>query len=485
MLREIIEKGKPKWFVPVKDLYAIGARAPQGFTLQIDFKSDNSYYWTTDALTALLFCEKQQINPSSILNNSKIYNDYLYNLSQAIDTSAKFKCPEGLAYRPYQNVAIEYLLNVDNALLADAMRAGKTISTLGYINNSSFNDIIIVSPKSVKLGWFSECKKWLMKDYHIQVVNSKTEVKPANIHIVNYDIIHTKVDLLTKNYDLVVLDEVHLAKNADRRRSKYVYGLKAKHKLGLSGTPLMNKPKDFLTVLQWIDPMWDRFKVKDNKFIADSGLVLTLDYVQKLARSSCMIRRESTVMETEPIEFRIVNLLPDDDVKPLIKAQLNTLQDYGKVQKLLGLSKIRSVLNHIDVYTTDGEKMVVFAYHKDVIRRLHASLGSKAEVIFGESSEQERKVALDRFNNDSRCQVLIGSIPAMSMGLNLSVANHIVFAELDWTPGLMDQAAERCTDKNQNKQVLVEYLVYEDSLDYYKLNKLEYKGEMADAATNC
>jgi SWI/SNF-related matrix-associated actin-dependent regulator 1 of chromatin subfamily A len=365
------------------------------------------------------------------------------------------------------------------------MRAGKTISTLGFINNSSFRDIIIVCPKTVKLGWFSECKKWLIDNYHIQVVNSKTEVKDANIHIVNYDIIHTKTDLLTKKYDLVVLDEVHLAKNADRRRSKFVYGLQGEYKLGLSGTPLMNKPKDFLTVLQWLDPMWDKFVIKKDKFISASGLVLTLEQVQRLVRSTTMIRRESTVMDNEPIEKRVVNLLPDDDVIPLIKAQLRDLTDYGQVSKALGLAKVKLALNHIDVYTTDGEKLVVFAYHKDVIRRLASSLGSKAEVIFGESSEQERVHALNRFNTDPKCQVLIGSIGAMSMGLNLSISNHIIFVELDWTPGLMDQAAERCTDKNQDKSILVEDLVYEDSLDYYKLNKLEYKGLAADAATNC
>lgn len=486
MLKEIIDKGSPKWIVTVKDLQRAGARSPQGFTLWLDFKTgEHSYYWTTDPLVALVFCEKHNINPSWVLNSSGLYDDYLYNLSQAFDTDARFRCPEGLEYFPYQNVAIEYLLNTKNALLADAMRAGKTISTLGYINNSSFKDIIIVSPKSVKLGWFNECKKWLIDDYHIQVVNPKTEIKSANIHIINYDIIHTKTDLLVKEYDLVVLDEVHLAKNADRRRSKFVYGLKGQHKVGLSGTPLMNKPKDLLTVLQWVDPMWERFVVKQDKFMTKSGLVLSLEQVQKLARSSCMIRREDTIFDNEPVEYRIVDLLPDDDVLPLIKAELNNLSDYGKVSRLLGLSKVRLILNHIDIYTTEGEKIVVFAYHKDVIRRVAASLGSKAEVIFGDSTEAEREIAKNRFQNDPTCQVIIGSIPAMSMGIPLWRANHIIFAEMDWSPGLMDQAAARCSGEDQTKPVLVEFLVYKDSLDYYKLHKLEFKGERADAATNC
>ena len=475
-----------KWLVTIKDLITAGARSPQGFTLELDFiDSFKSYYWTTDELAARLFYEKYGLGCPLVKNKFSECDDYLYNLSQALDTDARFKCPKGLEYRSYQNVAIEYLLNTKNALLADAMRAGKTISALGYINESSFKDIIIVAPKTVKLGWFNECKKWLLNDYHIQVVNSKTEVKPANIHIINYDIIHTKIDLLTKNYDLIILDEVHLAKNLAARRSKYVYGLKGKHKLGLSGTPLINKPKDFLTVLQWLDPQWERFTVKNNKFLSSSGLVLTLEQVQRLARSSVMIRREDSVLDNEPIEHRVVELLPDDDVLPLIKAELKSLSDYGKVSKSLGLSKVRLVLNHIDVYTTDGEKIVVFAYHKEVIKRIAASLGSKAEVVFGESSEAERQHAIDRFQNDPSCQVIVGSIPAMSQGIKLAAANHIIFAELDWSPGMMDQAASRCTDKDQPHPVLAEYLVYKDSLDYYKLNKLEYKGEVADAATNC
>lgn len=484
MLKQI--DNTPKWAITIKDLTTAGIRAPMGFTLWLDLiDGSKSYYWTTDELAARLFYEKYPVGCPSTKRRFNEVNDYLYNLSQAIDTESRFKCPEGKEYFPYQNVAIEYLLNAESALLADAMRAGKTISTLGYINNSSFENIIIVCPKTVKLTWFNECKKWLMHDYHIQVVNAKTEVKPANIHIINYDILHTKVDLLTKNYDLVVLDEVHMAKNADRRRSKYVYGLRGERRVGLSGTPLINKPVDFLTVLQWIDPMWEKFRVKNNKFINQNGLVLTLEQVQRLARSSSMIRREDTIFDNEPVEYRIVDLLPDNDVTPLIKAELNNLTDYGKVSKLLGLSKVRLALNHIDIYTTEGEKIVVFAHHQEVVKRLAASLGSKAEVIFGESTDVERETAKYRFQNDPTCQVIIGSIGAMSMGVPLWKASHIIFVELDWTPGMMDQAAARCSGEDQTHPVLVEYLVYKDSLDYYKLNKLEYKGEVADAATNC
>lgn len=481
----MLKETENKWIITLTDLADNGIRAPQGFSLHIDFQdSTKSYYWTTDELSARIFYDKYQIGCPATKARFNEVNDYLYNLSQALDTDLEFKCPDGQAYLPYQNVAIEYILNTDNTLLADAMRSGKTICTLGFINNSDLNKIIIVCPKTVKLGWFNECKKWLLRDYHIQVVNSNTEIRPADIYIINYDILHTKKELLETEWDLVVGDEIHLAKNETRRRSKYIYGLKTKRKLALSGTPLTNKPKDFLTVLQWLDSTWKRFSVRNNKFVAQSGLTLSLPEVQKLARSSVMCRREDTVLKNEPIERRLVYLLPDDDIKPLIKAQINDVSKYASIAKALGLAKVRLILNHIDVYSTEGEKLVVFAYHKDVIRRLHASLGRKAEIIFGESTEAERQNALKRFNEDPDCQVIIGSIPAMSMGIKLSAASHIIFGEFDWQPGAMDQCEARCTDNDQTKPVLVEYLVWEGSLDAYKLANVEYKGELADSATN-
>jgi SWI/SNF-related matrix-associated actin-dependent regulator 1 of chromatin subfamily A len=481
---KLIETSPPKWRILLSDLNKLGVRAPQGFTLWIDFKKGGgSYYWTTDPLAARIFYETYKIGCELTERLFSTKDDYLYNLSYALDTDRQFACPEGLNYFPHQRVGIEYISATPHTLLADEMRSGKSIQSLGYINNSSCKKILITCPKTVKLGWYAEARKWLLGDWRIQVVTSKSEIEPADIYIINYDILHTKIELLEDEYDLVIGDEVHQAKNPGAIRSKFFYGLRAKKKLALSGTPLLNAPEDFLTVLQWLDPMWNRFKVKDDKFLAKSGLVLTMEQVRKLARSSCMIRRTGA-LDNEPIERRIVPLLVDDDVRPLIKAQLNDITEYAKVSKALGLAKVRLALNHIDIYTTEGEKIVVFAYHKEVIDRLTTSLGAKAVKIYGDTSEKDRQLAIHRFNNDSECQVLVGSIPTMAMGINLSVASHIVFVEFVWTPGMMEQAEFRCTDKDQDKSVLIEYLAYEGSLDYYKLSKIEGKALIADAATN-
>lgn len=92
--------------------------------------------------------------------------------------------------------------------------------------------------------------------------------------------------------------------------------------------------------------------------------------------------------------------------------------------------------------------------------------------------------AKNRFAEDESCRIFVGSIAAASMGINLSVANRIVFAECDWSGGLMSQAMARCSDHAQTKQVTIEFLVYENSLDFKILKRLEEKGDWAEQATD-
>ncbi len=484
----LIKDNPLTWVITCNALKSLNFKGPQGFSLHVDLQMGEHRWWTSDEEAAFLFFKKFKLadeQTKTYFEKRLIKQDYLYNLSSATDSTKQFLCPQGLEYRPHQKAGIEYCLLTANTLIADEQRTGKTPTTLGVINNlPDAKKILILCPKTAKFGWLAECKRWLIKPYKIQVVDAQTEVDvTSDIFIVNYDILHIKTALQRMQFDLLVGDEIHLVKNQDARRSKFFFSLKAKKKIGLSGTPLLNKPNDLLTVLKWLDPYYEKFIVDNNRFVSKCGINLSLDDVQDITRSTLMLRRvQAQVFSGEPTERRLIPLSVDDDVKPLIKAELSKIQDYTEAKKQLGLSKVRHALNYIDAY--DGEKIVVFAYHRGVIERLSASLGNKAVAIYGDSTDKDRKLAVERFNNDDTCTIFIGSIPAASMALNLSVSSHILFVECDWSNGLMAQAEERCSDKLQTKQVLIEYLVYEDSLDYYILSKIDYKNTVASKAVD-
>lgn len=490
---KIVDETPKKWAVLSSDLRKLGMRSPQGFSFQFGSEADGgNFWWTTNEFAAYLFYKRYGCADAAIIQdfkNTRAKELYLHKLSSAVTSDKVFKSPPGFEYRPHQRAGIEFCTLAGNVLVADEQRIGKTAIAIGAINNlPDIDKVLILCPKTAKAGWELELKNWLIEDKKIQVLNSQSEIDDtADIYIANYDILHIQKDLQKIHFSLVVPDECHLIARADARRTKFFLELDADKIIALSGTPLLNSPKDLLTIAQWLDPFWKQFFCKQNVFISESGITLTLDEVQEFLRSSVMIRRlQAQVFDNEPPIVHIVPIETPANILDLVQVEkngyknLNKLEDYTKARRIIGINKVPYAINHINTYTTEGEKLVVFAHHKPVIERIASSLGRKAVTIYGQSTDKEREEAKQRFNKDPECQVLVGSVKAASMALNLSVSCHIIFVEIDWANWAMEQAKERCSDKLQTKQIIIEYLAFDKSLDYYMLNKVDLKNTVVD-----
>lgn len=110
-------------------------------------------------------------------------------------------------------------------------------------------------------------------------------------------------------------------------------------------------------------------------------------------------------------------------------------------------------------------------------------ISSKSAVLLdGTMTMAQRQAAVDRFQNDPSCQYFIGSIRAAGVGLTLTAASHVVFAELDWTPGAMSQAEDRCHRIGQVNSVLVQHIVLDGSIDARMVHTIVAKQEVITTA---
>ena len=125
---------------------------------------------------------------------------------------------------------------------------------------------------------------------------------------------------------------------------------------------------------------------------------------------------------------------------------------------------------------------MLFAHHHDVIEQIIAPFGDAAVKLTGEDTAVERQAAVDRFQTDPGCTLFVGSITAAGLGLTLTASSHVVFAELDWVPGNMRQAEDRCHRIGQRDSVLVQYIVMEGSLDAQIAQQLVEKEEIIEQA---
>jgi len=420
-----------------------------------------------------------------------------------------------------------------------------TIQVIGAINlwnreSKNIKNVLVICPSSLRLNWKREFEKWLVKDYSVGVVNRTVYPESVDIVIINFDVVHKHHDVLTsKTWDLLVIDEVHFLKSKSARRSKYIFGSKkdkikeisASKKVFLSGTPMVNKPIELFPIISALDPeTWSsQWKYAQrycdpvhNGWGWDFNGASNLEELQDKLRSTIMIRRlKADVLSELPAKMRqVVELPADEEIFELIRSELSEWSErekliadlkasvlmarinedkadykdaveklkegmstsFGSMAKLrekVALAKLPYVLEHLQ--GIDG-KVVVFAHHKSVIKKLKEKLGDAAVVIMGETPLAERQDAVDSFQTNESVKYFIGSIMAAGVGITLTASSHVVFAELDWVPGVINQCEDRSHRIGQKNSVLVQHLVLEGSLDAKMAKTLIQKQEVIDKA---
>ena len=443
--------------------------------------------------------------------------------SNAMTSNLDIPVNDGLKYLPFQKAGIEYINKRKSCLLSDDMGIGKTIQAIGLVNlnQDSMNKILIVCPASLKLNWEKELNKWLVKkDYEIQVIFPTDKFKEsANIYIINYALLNRhKENFKNYEFDLIIADESHKLKNGKALRSKAFFKIKGKRKLFLSGTPFLNRPVELFTVLKSVGLFtnWLKFVTRYCGAYKDRfGWVVTgssnLKELQQILRENVMIRRlKKDVLSELPDKIRqTISIQTKSKEMKLIKQEKDLYNDYlnaqneirilkqqgletgvvadkmrlvfselAKLRHDVAVIKIPFIINFISDALENGNKIVLFAHHKDVTRAVHDAFKEISVTIVGETKSEDRQKAVDKFQNNPDIKLFVGSITACAEGITLTASSNVVFAELAWQPAIMTQSEDRCHRLGQKNSVLVQYITLQNSLDEYMAKMLEHKKEI-------
>jgi SWI/SNF-related matrix-associated actin-dependent regulator of chromatin subfamily A-like protein 1 len=314
-----------------------------------------------------------------------------------------------------------------------------------------------------------------------------------------------------------------------------VPGVPAGKKVFLTGTPIVNRPNELWTTVRTLDPqgLGSSFFTFMKRYCAgyqgsygwDFNGASNLEELQQRLRSGIMVRRmKDEVLKELPAKRRQVIMIPptsaaakgaveaerrmfakyeaaiaaaekaaqearargDRDgyraaIKSLHAANKIAFEDMARVRHDTAVAKIPEVIEHLEMVLEAQDKVVVFVHHHDVGHALEAAFPGAA-VITGETKPADRITEQDKFQHDDNCRVAICSIMAAGVGLTLTAAQHVVFAELDWVPGNISQAEDRLHRIGQLGSVLVTHLVFDDSVDSIMAQTIINKQEVIEAA---
>jgi SNF2 family DNA or RNA helicase len=138
-----------------------------------------------------------------------------------------------------------------------------------------------------------------------------------------------------------------------------------------------------------------------------------------------------------------------------------------------------------DAAAQRNDKVIVFSQWTSMLDLVEGALngaGYAFRRVDGSLSIVQREEQLKDFKTRHDVKVLLLSLRAASLGLNLVVANHVVLLDLWWNPSVEDQAIDRTHRIGQAKGVHVTRITVKDTVEDRILELQERKREIVNAA---
>jgi SWI/SNF-related matrix-associated actin-dependent regulator 1 of chromatin subfamily A len=399
--------------------------------------------------------------------------------------------------KPFQEIGKAFITSRKVSYIADDMGLGKSAQAIAAMKEIKADKTIIMCPANVKYNWVKELRQWSFNK-SVFVVRSKKDKIPASasVLIISYSMLPNATQTLLKqvalwsgnSIDMVVFDEAHNLKEPTTKKTKLCLNKdsfihKARYITCLSGTPVLNRPIELYPVIRALCPdilgkhqTWEAFGkyycagYRDGFGWVFTGASNLPELSSKL--SGFMLRRMKSEVAHELPAVTPIEHIVDVDIRFPDDTPLAT------ERRLTGIQKLDASLEIIEDTIEQTGKVVLFAYHREVLDTLAERLAKYNPVsVVGGLTPEVKNAAVNRFMVDDTCKVFIGQLTAAGQGIDglQRVCSHIMFVEFDWSPGIMDQARDRLNRMGQEDPVFVHYIIVRNSLEEAILKQLKIK----------
>jgi SNF2 family DNA or RNA helicase len=465
-----------------------------------------------NSLSEILYSpyENKVVNPKDIPSYEGMFSSSIKNLKnvpELIGLSPSITNPfTEITTYPYQDKAIRHMLHYKRTILSLEMGWGKTLCALicsKHILDLNPNaKILIICPKSLKLQWEKEIKKFLPEFSVQNLKDSKSLLNYSNFTIVNYET--TRTYGFNNFYDIVILDEVQKIKNKHTQAWKAISKIKSEWYWALSGTVVENNVEDFLSIADILRPelfkvrwkFYDKFCEVDKNIIkgfknseemtnllesiiyrapdGETPLSLTLKERTHTVnmtpnqkkihdRYYQEVKRILAISMTRPLYFYEKNQLSAYQTRARQASDAIQLIDLNSTEKS---NKIDEIINLVE--KTEG-KVVLFSEWKEFLILLESRFKAKkiTSVKFdGSLSQVQRKKCLNQFIEDPDIKVFLSS-DSGGVGVDglQKVSNTIIHAQMTWNPARLQQRNGRLFRIGQKNEVNSYLFLSKDSIE--------------------
>ncbi|HHQ48586.1 MAG TPA: DEAD/DEAH box helicase, partial [Acidobacteria bacterium] len=424
--------------------------------------------------------------------------------------------PPGLLseLRPYQREGTAWLWHRHQlgigALLADDMGLGKTHQIMGLLCLMRLRDpsstALVVCPRGVMEHWQDLLHRYaphLKTHLYHGPSRSLAALRPSTaVVLTTYDIMVRSTEELREHaWTVAVFDEAQRIKNPRTKAARAARRIPAEHRIALSGTPLENRLLELWSVIDLIAPGYlgserqfrqaYRHPTQDQLLRLRKRLaVLTLRRVKEQVLSElpdkvedrrlCQLSEAQRELYREVCRTRVSPLVeelrrPDGDVPYMhIFALLTRLKQICDHPSLvldrpapdLPSGKLIVFDEILDEALASGQQVVVFSQYVAMIEILSHHL-ERREIphLTLTGSTRDRGRLIRRFNAGQHEQVLLASLLAGGVGVDLTGASVVIHYDRWWNPAKENQATDRVHRIGQKRFVQVVKLITRNTIE--------------------
>lgn len=322
--------------------------------------------------------------------------------------------------------------------------------------------------------------------------------------------------LFLNKFDCVIIDEAQKLSNNSSNRYKviddFLKRAKPNYIFLLTGTPLTNKPINLYYILKLIDAPITRdyryfikrycdaktFRLKTGKEVTTINGASNLEELREKIKH-LYIRRLLTEM-TDMVDKNIITKTYDltesqrVEYERLWQEYLDAQIEQGNedseqyrqlvegilVRQYLAKQMVDNTIKLVDNMLEEGGKVIIVCTFAEEIAMFKNYYKKKCVVYDGKMTAKAKDKAEQAFNNDKNVRVFIGQILAAGVGLNLVVANKMVFNSYSWVAADNAQIEDRIYRLTQKNDVTCVYQLFNDSMSKHMYDTVIGKKNMMD-----
>jgi superfamily II DNA or RNA helicase len=424
--------------------------------------------------------------------------------------------------RPYQARGVDWLQFLRVAglggVLADDMGLGKTVQALAYLaiekaSGRMDRPALVVAPTSVLANWQREAERFA-PDLRVLLLHG-LDRKTRFGDIAAHDLVLTTYPLLARDHatlqaqpwHAVVLDEAQTIKNPGAATTQLAFALEARHRIGLTGTPLENHLGEVWSLFAFLSPgfLGDRqsFKRQWRTPIEKHGDAGRRQLLARRIRPFLLRRTKTEVAAELPPKTEIVETIEMDGgqrdlyesirltmharvraaiaAKGLARSRITVLDALLKLRQICcdprllkvknapasraNSAKLDRLMEMVPQLIEEGRRVLLFSQFTSMLALIEEALpAAHVPYVLLTGDTRDRETPIKQFQS-GKVPLFLISLKAGGLGLNLTAADTVIHYDPWWNPAVEDQATDRAHRLGQDKPVFVHKLVMRGSIE--------------------